>query len=188
MATVHGDRTDPRHERGVGLASPPDVPAPFPGETPQWAAGFTDGSVLPRRSPCRWTPVINTVLGYGLEGAESVLHARVWEAPALAGEPGPPPPVVLLGQFGYHRGQSVTNSICEAAAAAQAQFYPAGQMMRLALRCPHARHCLGEPYAPMLVGEVSFDQRVKGRGAGGNGAGDAAARAVSSATVGGCRR
>lgn len=158
----HGRR---RHD-ALGAASPSPVPAPFPGETPDWAADLTEGSSLPTHSPYRWSLVADAVLGYGQEGINSVLHARVFEADPLA-ENTPdareevPPPVVILGQFGDHRGQSITNSIEHAAAAAQAKFYPDGQVMRVVLMYPNAVHCLGPLVAPLLLREVRFAARTR---------------------------
>jgi hypothetical protein len=47
--------------------------------------------------------------------------------------------VVLVAQFGDHIGQSVSDSIELAAAAAQARLYPDGQIMRVVLMYPDRR-------------------------------------------------
>lgn len=167
-------RRHPLHAAGLGLASPPPVPAPFPRPPaglhtpPQWAVGFNDGSPLPLRSPHRWKLVADVVLGYGIEGADSVVHARVFEpdptadaGTAAGAAPVGAEPVVLLAQFGDHRGRSATNSIEHAAAAAQARFYPEGQMMRVVLMYPHARFALDIPEAPLTLREVSFTTRIR---------------------------
>ncbi|MBP2371412.1 hypothetical protein [Pseudonocardia parietis] len=92
------------------------------------------------------------MLGYGRLGRESVLHARIYTpepaadtAPTTAttgttGTTGTLPgaePVALLAQFGDHRGRSIAHFIAQAAATAQARFFPAGELMRVALLFPH---------------------------------------------------
>lgn len=166
----HDSHTDTAGDARFGAASPDPVPAPFPRSpgadipcTPVWALGLTDGSHLPARSPYAWRLVADTVLGYGLEGVHAALHARVFEPDPAAG-PGAPgaEPVVLLAQFGDHVGPSITNSIEEAAAAAQARFYPDGELMRVALLYPRGPwYSQDVPAVPLTLQEVRFAARSR---------------------------
>lgn len=100
-----------------------------------------------------------------------MVHSRVFEADPSTGDDAPgtpaaPPPVVILGEFGDHVGRLISNSIADAAAAAQARFYADGQLMRVVLMYPNAVHCLTHPLtAPLLLREA----HTVGSGPGGRG-------------------
>jgi hypothetical protein len=139
---------------------------PTPGEQEPGYLGAR--SRLPARSPHRWRLRDEAVLSYGLLGWESVLHARIYvpevaDGTGMAGgtEPGTEP-VALLAQFGDHRGMSISNSIAEAAAAAQARFFPDGAMIRFALLVPYRSPWVTPTWGlPMFAREVGFDSRLR---------------------------
>ena len=149
----------------------PGGPAPVPTpkqDEPGWAG---PRSCRPARSPYTWTLQHEAVLGYGRLGRESVLHARIY-TPELAADTAPTTattgtlpgaePVALLAQFGDHRGRSIAHSIAQAAATAQARFFPAGELMRVALLFPHPAPWPAEwSAAPMVIREVGFDTRLR---------------------------
>ncbi|MEU3628795.1 hypothetical protein BS329_15375 [Amycolatopsis coloradensis] len=78
-----------------------------------------------------WTLKHDVVLPYGQLGVCTVVHVRAYER--HFGEAA----VVILGQFGHFVGQSLTNSIEQAAAAAQTALYPDGRHLRIIQHMPY---------------------------------------------------
>ncbi len=90
-----------------------------------------------------WRLVHDAVIPYGKIGLDTVVHARAYEATPTD------TPVVLLSEFGDHRGRPLSQAIAEAAAAAQAALYRRGEELRFVQHTPHGQR----------FHEVRFQQR-----------------------------
>lgn len=90
-----------------------------------------------------WRLVHDAVIPYGKAGLDTVVHARAYEATPTD------TPIVLLSEFGDHRGRPLSQAIAEAAAAAQAALYRRGDDLRFVQHTPHGQR----------FHEVRFHQR-----------------------------
>jgi hypothetical protein len=97
-----------------------------------------------------WSLVHDAVIPFGHEGEHYVLHARAFEA----GKDNDP--VVIMGQFADHVGQSITNSAAEAMAAVQTALYPEGRQLRFIEMRPEHPY---DPHAVLRLTEISVGER-----------------------------
>ncbi|UVS78193.1 hypothetical protein [Actinokineospora sp. UTMC 2448] len=80
-----------------------------------------------------WRLVHDAVIPYGKAGYDTVVHARAFESGS------DDIPVVVLGEFGDHRGRPLTQAFADAAAAAQAALYRRGDRLRFVHHTPHGQ-------------------------------------------------
>lgn len=92
-----------------------------------------------------WRLVHDAVIPYGKTGIDTVVHARAYEADS------DDTPVVVLSEFGDHRGRPLELAFAEAAAAAQAALYRRGVEPRFVHHTPHGQR----------FREVRFHRRVR---------------------------